>query len=106
MGLVTRAGVVEAHRVGFVQHEPRLVGELGPQHRAQIAVALDRPDLGAARQQSRRERADARADLDHAHAGRRAARRGDGLVHVGRVEEVLPPALARPQTMTAQYGAR
>ena len=106
MGFVARARIVEADRVGLVQHEARLVGELGAEHRAQIAVALDRPDLRAAGEQSRRERADARADLDHAHARRRAARRGDGLVHIGRVEEVLPPALARPQTMAAKYGAR
>jgi hypothetical protein len=85
-----------------MKHESRLIPELSAQDFAQIAVAFDRPDLGSCLEQRCAQGAQARTDLDHAKPRTRLGSPRDGIVHRGGVQEVLPPALLREESMATQ----
>ena len=88
---------VEPHGVALHDPHPVRLDHLA-QGGQQVAVELDRGDLGAGLGEGQRERAQSRADLDHPVARPHLGQAGDAAHGVGVGDEVLPqrPAGRQP----------
>ena len=98
-----QGGQLLLHDVALHQRE---VGEGGHglrQHRRQPAVQLHGHDFFRPAGQLHRQRADARADLQHA-AALRASGGGDVLRHPALDEEVLPQGFGEAEAVAGQQG--
>ena len=102
MRLIGGLGVVELDRVGLKEAKAIDVTQLGPQHGAQVSIALEGPQLGTARQQVAGEGSQSGADLHDAAPRFGLGRADDVGVDAPVVQEVLAPALAGREPMLAQ----
>ena len=98
-----QGGQILLHHVALHQCEVGEVGHGLRQHRRQPAVQLHGHHLFRAAGQLHRQRADARADLQHA-AALRASGGGDVLRHPALDEEVLPQGLGEAEAVAGQQG--
>ena len=96
-------GQILLHHVALHQREVGVVGHGLRQHRRQPAIQLHRHHLLRPAGQLHRQRADARAYLQHA-AALRASGGGDVLRHPSLDEEVLPQGLGKAEAVAGQQG--
>ena len=87
--------LLRAHlkRVAHDKAEVGIVGGMGVEHRFELGICFDRRDARRLLQQRKRERANARTNLEHALIARKLGKLANALDHMVVDQEVLAQAM-------------